>query len=131
MRSEELATSGMALDKVELCGRHINVGRPKGYVEPPQGAQPSGNLGMAQVPTPPPPPPGQAPFPCPQISLTGLVPVCFTQHHITFTAQHELKPLSIVPACPGQPLMHVQGSPKAIMANQVELLRQVLQSLAL
>ncbi|KAK9825489.1 hypothetical protein WJX74_001008 [Apatococcus lobatus] len=49
MRSEELATSGMALDKVELCGRHINVGRPKGYVEPPQGAQPSGNLGMAQV----------------------------------------------------------------------------------
>ncbi len=36
MRTEELATSGMALDKVELCGRNINVGRPKGYVEPPQ-----------------------------------------------------------------------------------------------
>lgn len=26
----------MALDKVELCGRNINVGRPKGYIEPPQ-----------------------------------------------------------------------------------------------
>lgn len=36
MRTEELATSAMALDKVELCGRNINVGRPKGYVEPPQ-----------------------------------------------------------------------------------------------
>jgi splicing factor U2AF subunit len=36
MRTEELASSAMALDKVELCGRNINVGRPKGYVEPPQ-----------------------------------------------------------------------------------------------
>lgn len=36
MRTEELATSAMALDKVELCGRNINVGRPKGYIEPPQ-----------------------------------------------------------------------------------------------
>jgi splicing factor U2AF subunit len=35
MRTEELASSAMALDKVELCGRNINVGRPKGYVEPP------------------------------------------------------------------------------------------------
>ena len=26
----------MALDKVELLGRHINVGRPKGYIEPPE-----------------------------------------------------------------------------------------------
>lgn len=34
MRTEELATSAMALDKVELCGRNINVGRPKGYIEP-------------------------------------------------------------------------------------------------
>ena len=35
MRTPELASSAMALDKVELCGRNINVGRPKGYVEPP------------------------------------------------------------------------------------------------
>lgn len=48
MRTEELATSGMQLDKVELCGRHINVGRPKGYVQPPTGA-PSANLGAAQI----------------------------------------------------------------------------------
>jgi len=37
LRSEELATSAMSLDKVDLCGRSINVGRPKGYVEPPTG----------------------------------------------------------------------------------------------
>ncbi len=36
MRTEELASSAMAMDKVDLCGRAINVGRPKGYVEPPQ-----------------------------------------------------------------------------------------------
>ena len=29
LRTDELATSATALDKVELCGRHINVGRPK------------------------------------------------------------------------------------------------------
>ena len=33
LRTEELATAALHLDKVELCGRHINVGRPKGYVE--------------------------------------------------------------------------------------------------
>jgi splicing factor U2AF subunit len=32
MRTEELATLAMNLDKVELCGRQINVGRPRGYV---------------------------------------------------------------------------------------------------
>ena len=37
MRTEELATAAMQLDKVELCGRPINVGRPKGYVEPMDG----------------------------------------------------------------------------------------------
>ncbi|EIE26777.1 hypothetical protein COCSUDRAFT_64653 [Coccomyxa subellipsoidea C-169] len=49
MRTEELATSGMALDKVELCGRNINVGRPKGYVEPPQGHAPPAQLASAQM----------------------------------------------------------------------------------
>lgn len=48
MRSEELATTAMQLDKLELCGRPINVGRPKGYVEPPQGAASQVKLGLAQ-----------------------------------------------------------------------------------
>ncbi|KAK3234828.1 hypothetical protein CYMTET_54935 [Cymbomonas tetramitiformis] len=34
MRTEELATAALHLDKVELCGRNINVGRPKGYIDP-------------------------------------------------------------------------------------------------
>lgn len=39
MRTEHLATSAIALDKVELCGRSLNVGRPSGYV-PSAGAMP-------------------------------------------------------------------------------------------
>lgn len=31
-RTEELATTAMTLDKTELCGRPMNIGRPKGYV---------------------------------------------------------------------------------------------------
>ncbi len=50
LRTEELAQAAMQLDKVELCGRSINVGRPKGYVEPPPGARPVAALGAAQVP---------------------------------------------------------------------------------
>ena len=49
LRTEELAQAAMQLDKVELCGRSINVGRPKGYVEPPPGARPVAALGAAQV----------------------------------------------------------------------------------
>ena len=41
-------TAGADDEQVELCGRHINVGRPKGYVEPPAGA-PASNLGAAQL----------------------------------------------------------------------------------
>lgn len=37
LRTEELAGEAMKLDKVELCGRPLNVGRPKGYIEPPPG----------------------------------------------------------------------------------------------
>lgn len=33
-RTTELATTAMSLDKVELCGRSIHVGRPSGYVPP-------------------------------------------------------------------------------------------------
>lgn len=49
MRTEELATSAMALDKVDLCNRQINVGRPKGYVEPPGGHAPPATLASAQI----------------------------------------------------------------------------------
>ena len=49
MRSEELASSAMQLDKVDVCGRQINVGRPKGYVEPPGGPVPAATLNAAQV----------------------------------------------------------------------------------
>eukprot|EP00959_Pyramimonas_sp_CCMP1952_P136947 2865547-Pyramimonas_sp.AAC.1 len=52
MRTEDLATAALHLDKVELCGRTINVGRPKGYVDPalaqlnPLLAQPTGFAGF-------------------------------------------------------------------------------------
>lgn len=49
LRTEELGFSAMQLDKVELCGRAINVGRPKGYIDPPPGARPVAALGAAQV----------------------------------------------------------------------------------
>ena len=32
LRTEELATTAMQLDKTELLGRPMNIGRPKGYV---------------------------------------------------------------------------------------------------
>lgn len=32
LRTEELATTAMSLDKTELLGRPMNIGRPKGYV---------------------------------------------------------------------------------------------------
>ena len=35
------APAAMNLDKMELCGRPMNVGRPRGYVEPPPGYVPS------------------------------------------------------------------------------------------
>ena len=50
MRTEELASSAMAMDKVDLCGRAINVGRPKGYVEPPQVASQHYRLCSSQLP---------------------------------------------------------------------------------
>lgn len=47
-RTPELATTAMSLDKVELCGRSLHVGRPSGYVPPMNhgmGDQMSMNLG--------------------------------------------------------------------------------------
>jgi len=52
LRTAELATISMGLDKVELCGRSIHCGRPGGYVPPDAagGQQPMGmgmpNMGM-------------------------------------------------------------------------------------
>ncbi len=45
MRTEELSHHAMNLDKVELCNRHVNVGRPKGYVE--AAAPPPAAIGAA------------------------------------------------------------------------------------
>lgn len=39
----------MQLDKVDLCNRHVNVGRPKGYVEPPGGAAAVPKLDLTQM----------------------------------------------------------------------------------
>ena len=39
LRTEELSSDAMKLDKINLCGREVNVGRPKGYIEPPPGSQ--------------------------------------------------------------------------------------------
>ena len=37
LRTEELAADAMKLDRINLGGREINVGRPRGYIEPPPG----------------------------------------------------------------------------------------------
>eukprot|EP00238_Polyblepharides_amylifera_P001653 CAMPEP_0196573988 /NCGR_PEP_ID=MMETSP1081-20130531/3791_1 /TAXON_ID=36882 /ORGANISM="Pyramimonas amylifera, Strain CCMP720" /LENGTH=468 /DNA_ID=CAMNT_0041891871 /DNA_START=96 /DNA_END=1501 /DNA_ORIENTATION=+ len=48
LRTEELSNLAMNLDKVELCGRTINVGRPRGYVDPSLNPSPAG----AALPSP-------------------------------------------------------------------------------
>jgi len=40
-RTEEIATCALNLDKMDVAGRQMNIGRPKGYVEPPPGYKPS------------------------------------------------------------------------------------------
>lgn len=43
LRTEDLASAAMFLDKFELFGRSLNVGRPRGYVPPPMpGMGPGG-----------------------------------------------------------------------------------------
>jgi len=37
LRTEDLASAAMFLDKFELFGRSMNVGRPRGYVQPGMG----------------------------------------------------------------------------------------------
>uniref|UniRef100_A0A383VCI1 RRM domain-containing protein n=1 Tax=Tetradesmus obliquus TaxID=3088 RepID=A0A383VCI1_TETOB len=46
-RTEELATTAMTLDKTELCGRQMNIGRPKGYVPGTSAATGAANDTMA------------------------------------------------------------------------------------
>lgn len=66
MRDEVLAATMIKLDKIELCGRLVNVGRPSGYVEmslvtpldlgnfaPPQGAGAGQVAGASNGPTDP------------------------------------------------------------------------------
>jgi hypothetical protein len=51
LRTEELATTAMSLDKTELLGRSMNIGRPKGYVpgtSAPGVAQDSGSVASLQ-----------------------------------------------------------------------------------
>lgn len=45
LRTEELATTSMTLDKTELLGRPMNIGRPKGYV--PGSSAPAANDTLA------------------------------------------------------------------------------------
>ncbi|KAJ9512251.1 hypothetical protein QJQ45_012812 [Haematococcus lacustris] len=48
LRTAALALAALHLDKVELCGRQLNIGRPKGYIEPPAIEQ-QAKLTMAQM----------------------------------------------------------------------------------
>eukprot|EP00854_Cymbomonas_tetramitiformis_P024387 gene24387-29642_t len=45
MRSPELATAAMQLQGMDLYGRALNIGRPKGYVEPAAGAAQGSSAG--------------------------------------------------------------------------------------
>ncbi|KAF6265899.1 hypothetical protein COO60DRAFT_1680474 [Scenedesmus sp. NREL 46B-D3] len=47
LRTEELATTAMTLDKTELCGRQMNIGRPKGYVPGPSSTAGAANDTLA------------------------------------------------------------------------------------
>ena len=71
-RTPELADVAVQLDKMEMCGRQVKIGRPKGYVEPPPGLIAGAKLSAAQilataqVPQLPPPPATQVPPPNPR-----------------------------------------------------------------
>jgi len=83
-RDEEITQIALTLfDKMELCGRTLNVGRPRGYVEPGGGLgstllpQLGGGFGAlgASAPPPPPPAPPAAPAEPPTkcLKLEGLI----------------------------------------------------------
>lgn len=48
MRTEELAHHAMCLDKIDVAGRSINVGRPKGWIEA-EASPPPAAIGAAQA----------------------------------------------------------------------------------
>jgi len=48
LRTAALAVAALHLDKMELCGRQLNIGRPKGYVDPPELSQ-QAKLSAAQM----------------------------------------------------------------------------------
>ena len=45
-RTEEIATCALNLDKMDVAGRQMNIGRPKGYVEPPTRVQAQQGTGV-------------------------------------------------------------------------------------
>ena len=86
-RDEPICTLALTLfDKMEVCGRALNVGRPRGYVDPngppvpglpaiPAGFDPLG-LGTAPMPGLPPPPsapPAPPPPPTLYLKLEGML----------------------------------------------------------
>ena len=58
-------------DKMELCGRALNVGRPRGYVEPPAGLPGIGLPGMLGGAAAPPAAPPAPPTAC--LRLEGMI----------------------------------------------------------
>ena len=87
-RDEQLATVALTLfDKMEVCGRNLNVGRPRGFVEPgtlplpgmipgmmpgmPPVATPTAGSNGASPPGVPPPPPPPPPTTC--LKLDGML----------------------------------------------------------
>lgn len=45
---QQPATLGRGPLQVDLCGRPMNIGRPKGYIPPPEGAAAPAGGGLAQ-----------------------------------------------------------------------------------
>jgi hypothetical protein len=52
MATEDMATAAMQLDKLELCGRSLNVARPSGYVDPAARSAQEAALVNALLPSP-------------------------------------------------------------------------------
>jgi splicing factor U2AF subunit len=78
-RDEEITQIALTLfDKMELCGRTLNVGRPRGYVEPGGSLSSSllpqlGAFGGPVPAQPPPPPAAPADPPTKCLKLEGLI----------------------------------------------------------
>lgn len=90
MRTEDLATMALELDKLELCGRRLIVGRPKGYVEPlpPPPGTPSAMETLRQV----------------LQYVTGTVP----------TAHEELLKVLLLQNMVPQEMLHEEGNRKKV-----------------